>query len=212
MPPGLGGLLISGHHRDRARGRGTWRSDLWSLHRRHGRRRGLRKSGLRRNTTLRHRKRAPLAAFGVCLKAGKWSRLCHTRCDGYHQERCECYGGRRRNAECFHLVTLFTRRFSMPCTQRSLPTTDHRSLPNLAQYRTASIPLECLSPERRDSTFSVPSCRRRLTLGICGFESRVDSRGRDVQDLNTEVVIGSCKLLAPCVRAASRRFEQWGHG
>lgn len=88
--------------------------------------------------------------FEVCLKAGKWSRLCHTGSDGYHQERCECYGGRRRNAECFHLVTLFTRRFSMPCTQRSLPTTDHGSFPNLAQYRTASIPLECLSLERRD--------------------------------------------------------------
>ncbi len=132
-PPGSGGLLLSGHHRNRPRGR----KDLGGLHRRHGRRRGLRWSlrslhrhpargrlgragrrgfvahAWRRNTILRHRKQTVPAGYGVRPNAGTWgpwSRLCHTGCGGHHPERCERYGGCRRRDNFAHSTLADQRR------------------------------------------------------------------------------------------------------
>ena len=93
---------------------------LRSLHRRHARQGGLRRSlrSLHRHPARErlgfvahvrrvihlHEMQTVLAGCGVCKNAGT-CRLCHTGCGGYHRERCESYGGCGRNPECFHLVT-----------------------------------------------------------------------------------------------------------
>jgi len=62
---------------------------------------------------------------------------------------------------------------------------------------------------QRDWTSSVPSCRWRLTFGICGFESCIDS-GAAMFKIWTRKSWWAAASFLLCVRAASRRFKQWG--